>query len=91
VRLVWKPQTSEAWGRHYELTGLPDNAFIYAYRVDVGRYFAGGIIKGSFVAHYSGNIHKAMRLLERELDKRSIGLFGVDVVEFEQEAFNGNA
>jgi hypothetical protein len=46
------------------------------------QYRAWAIIRGELISAHRGSYAGAMRALERQLDRRSIALFGVDILRF---------
>jgi hypothetical protein len=52
------------------------------YYLGGGQYRAWASIAGELISAHHTSYPGAMRLLERQLDRRSIGLFGDDDVEF---------
>ncbi len=85
--LTWQPYTDEIFGPAYTLNGLPDSRSSgAAYRSLAGHWVAHAFIDGAYLNHKGRTAGTAMKRLEREIDKRSIGLFGLDTISFVQAA-----
>lgn len=82
--LTWTPHHSPITGNGLLLTGLPaaDSASVY-FGFGDGRFVAHAFIGGHYLNHRAGTRDAARKRLEKEIDRRSIGLLKVDVVEFE--------
>ena len=84
MKLTWKMQPDAAYGYCYALQGFPSPAhcatihYAPAHRQFIGRAFIGG----QYLSHRAGTLRAAMSRMNAEIDKRSIGLLGVDVIEF---------
>lgn len=86
MRLTWEKYDSGIFGPCQRLTGLPDASWAVAVRaitdaMDAG-FIATACFDGVVLSHRGPRLKTAMRRLEKEIDKRSIGLLGVDDVEF---------
>lgn len=81
--LTWTLHHSPLTGKGLLLTGLPEGASASVYfGFGDGRFVAHAFIGGRYLNHRAGTHDAARKRLEREIDKRSIGLLGVDDVEF---------
>jgi hypothetical protein len=84
VNLTWQKTTCPIFGAAYELVGLPLGMSASARRSGkAGRYVAHGFIGGCYLNQQAGTLRAAMSRLQSEIDRRSIGLLGVDDVAFE--------
>lgn len=83
MTLIWQKTTFAIFGEGYELAGLPNKNDCAHARKSDGRFVALATINGRFLCHTARTMRSAMNRLEREIDKRSIGLLGVDDVTFE--------
>lgn len=86
VRQVW-PRFGVRWGL-FDEAGREIGCCFYLpgsrrYRVSATAATKGGAV---LFDHYAGTAAAARRRLEREWDKRSIGLFGIDEIQFEEVA-----
>lgn len=81
MQLTWKSTTCPIFGAAFELQGLKEGETGMA-RKHAGRYMAHAFIDGRYLSHCARTARTAMTRLEREIDKRSIGLLGVDDVTF---------
>lgn len=82
MRLTWTAYNDRIFGPALRLDGLPcANASGFA-RSHGKRYMAHAYIGGRYLAHTAGTRAAAVKRLEREINRRSIGLLGVDDVEF---------
>ena len=90
MNLHWHEYADPIFGRAYELVGLPEGASANAHRRGTGCYVANAYFPegyGSrFLSHQAKTMRSAVKRLESEIDKRSIGLLGVDIVTFEGES-----
>lgn len=83
MQLTWQQYDDPIFGRAYRLDGLPcpqDSGV--ARRHGDTRYVAMAFITGRYLSHHAGTVHAAIKRLNAEIDKRSIGLLGVDDVAF---------
>lgn len=84
MKLVWREGRCPIFGRAFQLEGLPVGSSGDARRNGSGkRYVAHAFIAGHYLNHHGGTLRSAMNHLEREICRRSIGLLGVDDLEFE--------
>lgn len=80
--LTWKEQDSPIFGFVFEMQGLREGESASAHRRGPNSYYAHAFIGGRYLGHCARTMKSAMKRLEREIDKRSIGLLGVDDVTF---------
>lgn len=91
-QLTWRPYTDAIFGPAYSLDGLPDGSSAFARRYGgargkgAPRYIANAFIAGIYMSHCAGTVDAAMKHLNREIDRRSIGLFGVDDLVITKES-----
>lgn len=79
--LVWK-KVPWLHGTRWELTGLPKGMYASAHFVKSEKAFiARAWLSGHSLSHSAGTCAAARQRLSREIDKRSIGLFGLDGIE----------
>lgn len=81
IRLTWVASKCPIFGDCFSLEGLPPEWCGSAYR-SAGRAVAHAWIGGRYLDHHARTLPQAIKRLNAEIDKRSIGLLGVDVVEF---------
>lgn len=82
--LTWKSTVCPIFGDAFELHGLRDGESASCRRHGVGKFIANAFIGGRYLSHVARTKASAMARLEKEIDRRSIGLFGVDDVTFVQ-------
>lgn len=82
MQLTWQKHHDPIFGSGYRLTGLPTEDDSGSSYYSAGRYVAHAFIGGRYLNHKAGTLRAAMTRLEREIDKRSIGLLNVDDIEF---------
>ncbi len=89
LNLIWKPYADLIFGPAYELVGLPANSDDWSASAhrrtcnDGVSYFAHAYINGRYMSHNAKTMQTAIKRLNTEIDRRSIGLFGVDDIAFE--------
>jgi hypothetical protein len=83
--LTWKKQEDAIFGNIMWLRGLKEGESATAYRRGSYRYHAHAFIGGRYMSHCARTVQSAMKRLEAEIDRRSIGLFGVDDVTFNRD------
>lgn len=87
MHLIWQKGDDAIFGACHNLTGLREGENGIVRRSGepnpkVPRYAAMAFIADRFMLHRAGTADRARRCLEREIDRRSIGLFGVDEIRF---------
>jgi hypothetical protein len=83
MKLTWSETECSIFGPTLVLEGLRDGESGCARKHgQKGRYIAMAFIGGRYLSHCAGTRQAAVTRLEREIDKRSIGLFGDDTVTF---------
>lgn len=82
IKLTWVPVKDAIFGASHNLTGLPDPEWSGRAYLSAGRAVAHAFIAGRYLRHCARTQKQAIKRLNAEIDKRSIGLFGVDVVDF---------
>lgn len=81
MRLEWKECTDPIFGAGFILQGLPSPIeCARAYRTSK-YYVAQAWIGESYLNHHGKTMRSAMKRLNTEIHRRSIGLFGVDDLE----------
>lgn len=82
MKLTWRKYVDPIFGNALRLDGLPEGMSATARRNGAGkRYVADAWIGGRYLNHHAGTLAAAVKRLNAEIDRRSIGLLGVDVVE----------
>jgi hypothetical protein len=83
VKLTWRFYVDPIFGGAFALDGLPDGSVGNChYQVAKRQFIANACVGGQYMFACAKTWRKAIAALNRTLDKRSIGLFGEDVVEF---------
>lgn len=83
-KLTWRFYTDQIFGGAFRLEGLPkDSVGTCHYQTAKKRFLAHAHVGGRYLMATGNTFQVAINRLNRELDRRSIGLFGVDVLEFE--------
>jgi hypothetical protein len=83
MKLIWRASTCPIFGACYQLDGLTGEDTAHARRHgSAGRFIALATIKGKILSHTAKTMPGAMRRLQSEIDRQSIGLLGVDRVTF---------
>ena len=81
MHLTWRKTICPIFRVRYDLEGLPNGDSGTAYHSN-GRYVAQAYISGRYLRHRAGTMQAAIKRLNREIDRRSIGLFNVDDIDF---------
>jgi hypothetical protein len=82
MKLIWQKRDCSIFGSSLDLVGLREGESGCA-RKHGKRYIAMAFINGRYLSHCAGTLKSAINHLEKDIDKRSIGLFGVDNISFE--------
>jgi hypothetical protein len=94
MKLVWKKRPwPSRYGIFYDLTGLPNNgsnSAIAYYRPGSKDYIANACISGLLMTHIAGTMQAAIKRLNNEIDRRSIGLFDLDDINITYETKGAN-
>lgn len=85
LKLTWHPTRFEIFGDGFELQGLPPKDSGSA-RKHGDRFIAHAYIGNRYLSHTAKTLKSAMSRLEKEIDRQSIGLLGVDDLEFVRDA-----
>lgn len=83
MKLTWQTHVDPIFGSGKILIGLPEGSMACARRSGCGRYVADAFIGGRYLNHKAGTLAAAIKRINSEIDRRSIGLLGVDDVEFD--------
>jgi hypothetical protein len=83
MRLSWTAYEDVIFGPSYQLEGLQRASDCGVAHRQGKRFVACATINGCFMSHEAGRILVAIERLNRELDRRSIGLFGDDELSFD--------
>ena len=84
--LTWKPYDDAIFGKAYQLAGLRDGESAVARRSGDGRgYISHAWVGGHYMMHLAGTMDAAMTRLNKELDRRSIGLFDEHDIRIKKE------
>ncbi len=83
MRLSWKQYEDPIFGPAWSLEGLPRAEDCGVARRHGKRFIANATINGHYLSHCAGQVLVAIERLNREMDRRSIGLFGVDDLSFD--------
>lgn len=82
MQFIWQEQNCPIFGHAFWLRGLREGESATAHQRGPHKYFAHAFVGGRYLAHTARTMRSAMTRLEREIDKRSIGLLDVDDVTF---------
>ncbi len=87
MTLTWRPYEDPIFGPAWRMEGLPPNTDDWsasAHRnADHTLAWAHAYINGRYLNHHAKTMPTAIKRLNKEIDKMSIGLFGEDDVVFE--------
>jgi hypothetical protein len=87
LALTWVRVPCEIFGWRYDLTGLPEGSFGSAYKSKKGTaQLWSGPKTRRYVTATGKTVAAAIKRLNKAIDRRSIGLFGVDTVTFRKVA-----
>ena len=83
MKLTWRFYVDPLFGGAFTLDGLPDGSVGNCrYQAAKRQFIANAYVRGHYMFACAKTWRKAIAALNRTIDKRSIGLFGEDVVEF---------
>lgn len=83
MQLTWIAYKDAVFGPAYRLDGLPKPGdCAVARRQGNRRFIANAFIRDRYLSHTAPTLKLAICRLEAEIDRRSIGLLGVDDVTF---------
>jgi hypothetical protein len=86
MRLEWKQYQDPIFGPAAQIEGFPTNTDDWSasvHRRSIGKFdwFAHAYINGKYMCHNASTMRTAIKRLNAEIARRSIGLFGVDDLE----------
>ncbi len=87
LTMTWRSHRDLIFGDAWEIVDIPiaqvgEAHIASAYKRGDGTWHAHAFIKGRYLSHCGSAAKTAMRRLQKEIDRRSIDLFGEDVVWF---------
>lgn len=82
MKLTWRKVSCALFGWRYDLEGIGTENSGCARRTAHQKYLANAFINGHYMAHKASTLKSAMTRLNNEIDRRSIGLFNTDTIEF---------
>lgn len=85
ITLTWREEACAIFGRRHALTRDGVEIGAAYWRSHAGQGLAHATVGGRYRFATARTTAAAIKALERQLDRESIGLFGVDVVGFERE------
>lgn len=80
--LTWRKVPCALFTWRYDLEGIGTENSGCARRTAHQKYLANAYINGHYMAHTASTLQTAMARLNNEIDRRSIGLFNCDTLEF---------